>query len=163
MTTTERILSARNALETLTPLRGDCGRKCGAACCHPDEDGNGGMLLFPGEEALYDPCPGWARLTPSKDFPGQYLFTCDGTCERKIRPLACRIFPLTPRVRGGKLSIEPDVRAWPVCPLMEYGVEGMDGTFVSAVREAAAFLWEDERCRAYLEALSNYLSQFERF
>ena len=39
MTTTERILSARKALETLTPLRGDCGRKCGAACCHPDEDG----------------------------------------------------------------------------------------------------------------------------
>ena len=43
---TERILAARQALETLTPLRGDCGRTCGAACCRPDEDGNGGMLLL---------------------------------------------------------------------------------------------------------------------
>ena len=158
---TERILAAREALETLTPLRGDCGRTCGAARCRPDEDGNGGMLLFPGEEALSDPCPDWARLVPSADFSGQYLFTCDGRCDRAARPLACRIFPLTPRVREGKVIIEPDVRAWPVCPLMECGLNGLSGAFVKAVREAMESLAQDEACLAYMKKLSEYLEQFE--
>lgn len=163
MTTSERILAARCALEKLTPMKCDCGRTCGAACCHADEDGNGGMVLFPGEEAFYSPCPDWARLTPSQDFPGQYLFVCNGTCERSLRPLACRIFPLTPRVRHDEATVELDVRAWPVCPLMECGLEGMDGAFVAAVREATALLWEDKSCREYIEALSDYLAQFENF
>lgn len=161
MTGTERILAARKALENLTPLRGDCGRTCGAACCRPDEDGNGGMLLFPGEEALYEPCPDWARLVPSADFPGQYLFTCSGRCERAMRPLACRIFPLTPRVREDGVTVEPDVRAWPVCPLMEYGVDGLSAAFVQAVRDAAESLAQDEACLAYMKKLSEYLRQFE--
>lgn len=163
MTTSERILTARYALEKLTPMKCDCGRTCGAACCHADEDGNGGMLLLPGEESFYSPCPDWAHLTPSQDFPGQYLFTCNGTCERSQRPLACRIFPLTPRVRRGKIAVELDVRAWPVCPLMEYGLEGMDSAFVAAVREVTVLLCEDKSCREYFEALSSYLEQFEAF
>ena len=158
---TERILAAREALETLTPLRGDCGRTCGAACCRPDEDGNGGMLLFPGEETLYSPCPDWARLTPSADFPGQYLFTCDSRCDRAMRPLACRIFPLTPRVRAGEITVEPDVRAWPVCPLMACGLNGLSAAFVKAVREAMESLAQDEACLAYMKKLSEYLKQFE--
>lgn len=163
MSTSERILTARYALEKLTPMKRDCGRTCGAACCRADEDGNGGMVLFPGEEAFYSPCPDWARLTPSQDFSGQYLFTCNGTCERSLRPLACRIFPLTPRVRHGEATVELDVRAWPVCPLMECGLEGMDSAFVAAVREVTALLWEDKRCREYIEALSAHLAQFENF
>ena len=158
---TERILAAREALETLTPLRGDCGRTCGADCCHPDEEGNGGTMLFPSEEALHDPCPDWARLVPSADFSGQYLFTCDGRCDRAARPLACRIFPLTPRVREGKVIIEPDVRAWPVCPLMECSLNGLSGAFVKAVREAMESLAQDEACLAYMKKLSEYLEQFE--
>ena len=53
MTETEALLAARALLADVTPLRTDCGRCCGAACCAPDEDGQGGMLLFPGEEALF--------------------------------------------------------------------------------------------------------------
>lgn len=152
MTTTERILSARKALETLTPLRGDCGRKCGAACCHPDEDGNGGMLLFPSEEALYDPCPGWARLTPSKDFPGQYLFTCDGTCERAMRPLACRIFPLTPvKAASGRWTVRMDARARAMCPLVRSGVKGLDPDFARGVVRAMRIIAETPEGEAFLE------------
>lgn len=44
----EPILAARKLLENMTPLKRDCGRACGAACCQSDEDGQGGMLLFPG-------------------------------------------------------------------------------------------------------------------
>ena len=53
----EAVLEARRLLECVTPLKTDCGRACGGACCQPDEDGQGGMLLFPGEEALYADLP----------------------------------------------------------------------------------------------------------
>ena len=62
MTAKDTVRAAREMLEKVTPLKGDCGRVCGAACCRPDETGRGGMLLFPGEEALYAPWPDWARL-----------------------------------------------------------------------------------------------------
>ena len=162
MTATQRILKARQALATLTPLKMDCGKLCGAACCHGDEEGKGGMVLFPGEEALYPATgPDHALLTPCPTFPGQFLYTCDGTCLRSARPLACRIFPLTPRIREGKLALEMDVRAWPVCPLMECGLNGLSAAFVKAMREAMESLAQDEACLAYMKKLSEYLEQFE--
>lgn len=47
---------ARELLLSLTPLNHDCGMLCGQACCAPDEEGQGGMMLFPGESALYREC-----------------------------------------------------------------------------------------------------------
>lgn len=53
--------AARGALETLTPLKRDCGRLCGGACCQPDETGENGMLLFPFEDSYYaKPIEGFA-------------------------------------------------------------------------------------------------------
>ena len=78
-----------------------------------------------------------------------------------MRPLACRIFPLTPRVCEGEVLVEPDVRAWPVCPLMECGLNGLSAAFVKAVREAMESLAQDEACLAYMKKLSEYLKQFE--
>ena len=43
----EAVMEARKLLSQVTPLKRDCGRYCGGACCEPDEDGQGGMLLFP--------------------------------------------------------------------------------------------------------------------
>ena len=62
----EAVIRARDLLSDVTPLKTDCGRICGGACCQPDEDGQGGMLLFPGEEGLYDPCRrdgAWKKTT----------------------------------------------------------------------------------------------------
>ena len=57
------LLRAYAIIGDKTPMLTDCGLMCGAACCQPDEDGQGGMLLFPGEEGLYDPLPeGFSRL-----------------------------------------------------------------------------------------------------
>ena len=93
----EAVMRARELLQTLTPLRRDCGGVCGAACCAPDEDGQGGMLLFPGEEALYQPLPaGFSLRQDDGVLPGMLLLTCGGVCDRALRPLACRMFPLTP-------------------------------------------------------------------
>ncbi len=163
MTRTDRILAARAYLLDKTPLKADCGRQCGGACCRPDETGRGGMLLFPGEAALYDPVPEWAALADSGWRAGGEalpLLVCDGTCDRANRPLACRVFPLTPLVRAGTLTVVPDVRAWPVCPLMPHGVGGLSPAFVDAVREAMALLFEDAECRAYMEALSGHLEGY---
>ena len=45
----ERILRARELLESHTPMKSDCGALCGGACCKgSDEDG---MALLPGEAA----------------------------------------------------------------------------------------------------------------
>ena len=46
------LFAARKILEEVTPLKADCGRVCGAACCASLEGEETGMLLFPGEEAL---------------------------------------------------------------------------------------------------------------
>ena len=39
MNTLGRVIAARELLESVTPLRQDCGRYCGGACCESDEDG----------------------------------------------------------------------------------------------------------------------------
>ena len=49
----EALVWARKRLEEVTPLKSDCGRVCGAACCRPVQGEETGMLLFPGEEAFY--------------------------------------------------------------------------------------------------------------
>ena len=48
------VLRAHALLDALTPLKTDCGRLCDGACCQGDE--TTGMLLFPGEDALYERC-----------------------------------------------------------------------------------------------------------
>ena len=157
----EAVLEARRLLDNVTPLRRDCGRVCGAACCAPDEDGQGGMLLLPGEEALYDPLPEGFRL--SRDggvLPGLTLLTCEGRCARGARPYACRVFPLTPVLtEKGELRVRVDPRAFAVCPLSEQGVRGMNPAFARAVLEGARVLCQFEPFRNYFEALNRYFAR----
>ena len=148
------VLAARELLENLTPLKTDCGRLCQGACCQGDEAT--GMLLFPGEEALYKDCA-FARVVPT-DFslggtPAQ-LLVCDGRCDRKNRPLACRLFPLFLKFREDQPPVlRMDARARAVCPLTDYGMKALDPAFRQAARRAYDLLLEDEVCAKYLKAL----------
>ena len=148
------VLAARELLENLTPLKTDCGRLCQGACCRGDEAT--GMLLFPGEEALYEGCA-FARVVPT-DFslggtPAQ-LLVCDGRCDRKNRPLACRLFPLFLKFREDQPPVlRMDARARAVCPLTDYGMKALDPEFKQAARRAYDLLLEDKVCAAYLRAL----------
>ena len=145
----EAVVAARALLAGKTPLKKDCGRSCGAACCQSDEDGQGGMLLFPGEDALYDALPEGFRIERNDQvLPGAKLLICPGDCSRDARPLACRLFPLLP-ARDGPV---PDQRAWAVCPLMRFGLRGMDPAFVQAVREAGEILYACPEHARYLDA-----------
>lgn len=154
----EALLAARNLLGSHTPLRRDCGSLCGRACCHADEDGLGGMLLFPGEEAFYRRLPqGFCLQLDSSVMEGAFLLTCEGFCERDGRPLACRIFPLAFGVADGGGCVFPDPRAWPLCPLMPSGVEGLSEGFVSSARRAAELLGENRDTRAFIQAQQAYI------
>jgi len=143
---------ARALLSDVTPMNRDCGRICGAACCRPDEEGKGGVFLFPGEEALVG--GGWASVEPAPDGPGEgRMLVCDGSCERARRPLGCMIFPLTPEVNAeGVVSMRFDVRARPLCPLMRNGLMGLRADFREAARQAMQTIASDPEGLAFLRA-----------
>ena len=147
-------LTARDLLSGLTPLKTDCGRLCGGACCQGDEAT--GMLLFPGEEALYAHCA-FARVLPagfSLGGQGVSLLVCQGRCERENRPLACRLFPLFLRFReDGSTRVVMDRRARALCPLTGYGLSALDSAFLDAARTAYDLLLADPACAAYLRDL----------
>ena len=102
-------------LDRVSPLQGDCGVLCGRACCDCDnlpdidKDAEYGIYLLPGEDKLFTRQEDW--LTWNIDsaekygFPpswhGQVYFVQCKTppiCVRKMRPLQCRTFPLTPHI-----------------------------------------------------------------
>lgn len=145
----EIIKRACDAIGDLTPMLSDCGALCGAACCQPDADGQGGVYLFPGEEALLRDCE-WVSSIGEDSFAP--VMTCSGVCAREQRPLGCRIFPLTPvRGKNGRWTVRMDVRARAMCPLVSSGIGGLNPEFVKAVRDALRIIAEDGEGDAFLE------------
>lgn len=156
------LLRAREVTRDVTPLRTDCGRACGCACCQPDEQGRGGMLLFPGEEVLYEALPGYFVTddrTPGS--PGR-LLTCSGRCRRDERPLSCRIFPLLPLEKPGRIAVIRDRRGFEVCPLLPSGLSAFQPAFIEAVREAGKILYAVEEHRTFLARLHALIDEYGR-
>lgn len=147
----ERIIRRAWALlGELTPLAADCGQHCGAACCAPDEDGQGCVYLFPGERALLTGEP-WAELAPQGELGGAWMLSCAGHCRRSRRPMGCRIFPLTPVWRkDGTLDVRMDRRAFAMCPLAPSGAKGLNPAFVAAVRQALSLIAGDPEGERFL-------------
>lgn len=146
----DTLVRARALLDTLTPLRTDCGLTCGGACCRSLEGENTGMLLFPGEEAWYEGREGY-RMTATDH---GVLLICSGRCERSDRPLSCRLMPLLPLLRPDGVKVATDLRAKAVCPLARQGKDALDPAFVAAVREVGRILAEDDVQRAFLARLT---------
>ncbi|MGI5900531.1 MAG: hypothetical protein ACOX8S_11540 [Christensenellales bacterium] len=151
------IIRAMEMLRDVTPLKSDCGDICGAACCRePEDDSITGMALFPGEEQLYCAKTDWYKLY--YDYKGKNpVLVCKGECPREQRPLACRIFPLTPYSKDGNLSVRIDARAAAMCPLYEHGKKGLSAQFVKAVEEAAVVLWQSDKLRMFIEDTSRQI------
>lgn len=155
MNALEAVQAAREILKDLTPMKTDCGRVCDAACCAPDEEGKGGMLLFPGEEKLYENLPdGFSILPDDQVTAGGKLLVCKGHCDRDMRPLSCRFFPLRPTWKG---TVRIDRRGLYVCPLAEYGVGGLSSDFVAAATKAAEILISCEEQKNYLRVLGAHI------
>lgn len=155
-------------LDDITPLTVDCGQLCDGACCAVTDEVTG-MYLFPGEEAMYNPLPSWAEIHDT-DFTYDggkeiNLITCEGTCDRKKRPLSCRIFPLVPYVkRVGKMEIVMDVRGKGMCPLATaMKIEDLSPEFVETVTKAMKMCMLIRETREFLYALSDSLDEYKLF
>lgn len=152
-----------------TPIKTDCGQLCGSLCCRGDDCG---MYLFPGENEVYKLLsPDWARIEKSDFYYNvngkQYnvpLLMCDGSCNRFERPLACRIFPLTPYIKDGKLEIIIDPRAKGICPMAKgLYIEDFDADFIANIKKAFVFLMKNRHFSHYMKAYSLYLDDFLKF
>lgn len=156
--------------DSATPLSVDCGKFCNSACCQGEDSG---MYLFPGEEnvqkILNSP---WATVEKS-DFYYEYrgkkknvpLLVCNGECNRYERPLACRIFPLTPYLKkDGELEIIMDPRAKAVCPISrELKADELEFKFIKNVKKAFVLLLKNEEIRAYMKSYSEYIDEYRKF
>lgn len=153
-----------------TPTAKDCGKLCNKACCSGDDCG---MYLFPVEKKAFDLLkPDWASIDFSDleyEHNGRNIKTpilfCNGKCDRYQRPLACRIFPLTPYLdKNGRLEIIIDPRARAVCPLA-YGVkmDFYDKKFVKNVKRTFNVLSKNKEIYAFLNVYSRMLDEYLKF
>ena len=154
----DALLTAREKLNTVTPLKRDCGSVCGGRCCRSLEGEETGMLLFPGEAEAY---AGKAGFEVRKTARGDLLI-CSGTCSREDRPLSCRLFPLLPVIGDdGKVRAVTDLRAKAVCPLARQGKSAMDPAFADAVREAGEILAAEDEQAVFLDMLEEEQSELK--
>ncbi|MGI6704756.1 MAG: hypothetical protein ACOX6S_00330 [Clostridia bacterium] len=156
---------AYRMLERSTPLAIDCGSLCGKACCQPGKEETG-MYLFPGEEIMYEEKPDWMKIKKVNGFVNNSnkinLLICQGRCERSLRPLACRIFPLTPYLRSNDiLQIRMDPRAAILCPLVRHSNPNrLHRRFKKDVLVVFRMLMADGEIKEYIEGLSRMLDEY---
>lgn len=156
--------------DNITPVSVDCGQLCNKACCKGDDSG---MFLFPGEKEVFKLLnPNWVRIE-STDFTYKYntktynvpIAMCNGSCDRYQRPLACRIFPLTPYVGDDdKIDIIIDPRAKGICPMAKsFYLEDFDDKFIRNIKKAFLLLMKNTHFKAFMKEYSKYLDEFKRF
>lgn len=162
--------TAYRILDRVTPLKIDCGQLCGAACCKDGGHDDAGMYLYPGESCMYAARPEWLSISQSAFTYGDsqahaLLAQCNGTCDRRMRPLSCRIFPLIPYKKvASPLTIIMDPRARAMCPLSQMlSIDKLDTKFVEAVSYVFHFLIKSKQVRAFIQEQSYLLDEYLRF
>lgn len=149
-----------------TPLTIDCGKLCDGACCAVTDEITG-MYLFPHEEKMYEKLPAWAEIYDTdftySDGRETSLFTCTGKCERQLRPLSCRIFPLVPYAhRGEELKIVMDARGRGMCPLIAaMNVSDLSFQFVKNVKKAMTLCMNIKEIREFIYALTDSIDELD--
>ena len=140
-------------LDNVTPLKEDCGKLCSGECCKGDIDT--GMLLFPGEEKFFE---GNSNFEIKKTSDGKNILVCSGRCDRKLRPVSCRIFPLFPVLADGRIYVLDDPRARGICPLL-YDEMKLSKKFERRVAKAGKLLAENEETSAFLKTLTDEICE----
>ncbi|HHW48145.1 MAG TPA: hypothetical protein GXX14_05950 [Clostridiaceae bacterium] len=154
---------AYRMLDNITPLKFDCGTLCESRCCKGDD--STGMHLYPGEEIMQN-SNNFLKIRDAFFESGVIKFaTCNEKCDRRTRPLACRIFPLVPYIsQDGRLHIVEDPRAKHICPLLLHNdMIRMNRRFKSNVYKVFRFLIEDREIKEYVCRLSNILREYALF
>ena len=148
-----------------TPLKVDCGKLCGGACCAVTDEITG-MYLFPLENEMYKKMPSWGKIYDTDFSYGNEdvdLFTCTGKCRRSLRPLSCRIFPLVPYAHPGEeLTVKMDIRGRGMCPLASaMKIDDLDKEFVKRVTAAMKLCMINSKTREFIYALTDSLDELE--
>ena len=134
---------AYSALRSVTPLPNglDCGKLCAGRCCKGGD--NDGMELFHGEERFFEHDPNFTVRTDGT----RKILICQGVCNRRSRPLACRMYPFYPvpqeTEKGLTVRVVYDLRGLRTCPLVARHIKP-DPRFVAAVRKAGLLLLRDK-------------------
>lgn len=157
--TAKCIEKAYELLESVTPLRADCGRLCAGRCCNGDE--KTGMFLFPGEEELIEKTNGFRVLACDGNF-GYKMVICSGECDRKTRPLACRIYPYFPMITEDSFDVRADIRGITSCPLL-YENRKVSKSFLRQVRKTARLFSLDDELKQYILNVNAMLDDLEDF
>lgn len=149
--------------DKVTPLQIDCGGLCDGSCCKGDD--NTGMYLFPGESVMYGNSPDWAIIRKCGLKLASYqveFISCNGSCDRTLRPLACRIFPLFPYIDlSGDLNIIMDPRGKSICPLVRANmISDIDKRFVDMVKYVSKIMIKNSLLYSYLFDLSRFTGQY---
>ena len=125
-------------LEEVSPLDYDCGKLCGEICCVYDESEEHeavGLFLLPGEELMYEDSDSfnlYAVDSKEVDFPPSwkedvFMVECINPpkCDRSIRPIQCRTFPLIAHIsKDRKLHLILDENEIPYeCPIMKDNIQ----------------------------------------
>lgn len=153
------IQRAYELLDRTTPLTTDCGRLCGGRCCTGDSET--GMFLFPGEEELIRNIDGFDILDCEGNF-GYKMVVCNGTCDRKKRPLACRIYPYFPVINEDGFDVRADIRGMSSCPLLAENIK-VNYAFIRQIRKTARLLSIDDEIKEYISNINSILDEIEAF
>jgi len=154
---------AYRILDNSTPLKVDCGLLCNKRCCSGDN--KAGMQLYPGEEIMLSN----SKFLCIRDeiFHDKKIkfAVCKGKCDRRYRPLACRVYPLTPYIsQEGKLCIIEDPRAKYICPLLLYDKsKDINKLFKRNVYKVFLLLSQDKDIYEYLLHLSDTIRGYAAF
>lgn len=160
---------AYKVLENLTPIPADCGKLCGAACCQDtiNDGSEAGMYLYYGEKVMLKGYEG-IRIEKSDFEYGNEkaeIAICKGRCDRRLRPLSCRIFPLIPyKKENSPLTVIIDPRAKSMCPIAKtFTMDDFDEGFVSAVLYIFKVLIKEKHIREFVIEQSYLLDEYNKF
>jgi len=129
-------------LDKVSPVDFDCGKLCGEVCCvfDSEEYPNDELALFllPGEELMYEDSDDFELYyidARELEFPHSWkgdvcLVKCKNPprCDRSIRPIQCRTFPLVPHItKKGEFHLVLDDSEFPYkCPIIEENIAFRD-------------------------------------
>ena len=121
-------------LDEVSPVDFDCGTLCGEVCCVYDADESHAeelvLYLLPGEELMYENSDEFELYYMDSSeikYPHSwkdsiYLVKCKNPpkCDRSIRPIQCRTFPLVHnKSKNGEFHLVLDETEFPyICPII---------------------------------------------
>ncbi len=90
---------------------------------------------------------------------------CKGRCDRRFRPLSCRIFPLIPyKKENSPLTVIIDPRAKGMCPLAKtFTMDDFDEKFASAVLYIFKILIKEKHIKEFVIEQSYLLDEYNKF